>query len=395
MVIAANIHSITDKVRRLIAINEREELVGSIRFGNFRRPIEHEKGKSGKGPFGQPVDFFMPVALSGRATMASEGSSFHCKFESVGRGGEVAGRSRKKSAASGPDKRKDAAGFEIYVAEQPVALDSPAISSEQFERYAALAPSETQDELEHSRVARVISNISSDPVVRGGFWKAVEQNERRASAPHVAFFPDRAASAFWEGAKKVLADVEGVQAPLSKIIALQMTGSARSKRLRDRKPVRVECDAGLAASVLDRLSAIDGWDAHRPAVTIPRTRNGRVQSRWVFEIPVELAAAPEALDRVLRSLAATFDDIGTMYTLVLHDADADNDQRNSHVHVISHDRVCNFIEAAAKWDVELSAADRKKYDVKLAKKRRPKMESDGAYWEAGARDIAQMRAHFE
>ncbi|WP_122928177.1 MobA/MobL family protein [Sphingobium sp. LF-16] len=394
MVIAANIHSITDKVRRLIAINEREELVGSIRFGNFRRPIEHEKGKSGKGPFGRSVDFFMPVALPGRATMASGGSSFHCKFESVGRGGEVAGRSRKKSAASGPDKRKDAAGFEIYVAEQAVALESPAISSDQFERYAALAPSETQDELERSRVARVISNISSDPVVRGGFWKAVEQNERRASAPHVAFFPDRAAPAFWEGAKKVLADVEGVQAPLSKIIALQTTGSARSKRLRDRKPVRVECDAGLAASVLDRLSAIDGWDAHHPPVTIPRTRNGRVQNRWVFEIPVEIAAAPEALDRVLCSLAATFDRIGTMYTLVLHDPDADNDQRNSHVHVISHDRACNFIEAAAKWDIELSAAERKKYDVKLAKKRRPKMEADGAYWEAGARDIAQMRAHF-
>lgn len=394
MVIAANIHSITDKVRRLIAINEREELVGSIRFGNFRRPIEHEKGKSGKGPFGRSVDFFMPVALSGRATMASGGSSFHCKFESVGRGGEVAGRSRKKSSASGPDKRKDAAGFEIYVAEQALALKSSAISSDQFERYAALAPSETEDESKHTRVARVISNISSDPVVRGGFWKAVEQNERRASAPHIAFFPDRASSAFWEGAKKVLADVEGVQAPLSKIIALQTTGSARSERLRDRKPVRVECDAGLAASVLARLSAIDGWDAHRPPVTIPRTRNGRVQNRWVFEVPVEIATAPEALDRVLRGLAATFDGMGTMYTLVLHDADADNDQRNSHVHVISHERACNFLESAAKWDIELSAAERKKYDVRLAKKRRPEMESDGAYWEAGARDIAQMRAHF-
>ncbi|WP_313231885.1 MobA/MobL family protein [Sphingobium yanoikuyae] len=394
MVIAANIHSITDKVRRLIALNERDELVGSIRFGNFRRPIEHEKGKSGKGPFGQPVDFFMPVALSGRATMASGGSSFHCKFESVGRGGEVAGRSRKKSAASGPDKRKDAAGFEIYVAEEAVALEAPAIGSDQFERYAALPPCETGDESDHSRVARVISNISADPVVRSGFWKAVEQNERRASAPHVAFFPDRAPSAFWEGAKKVLADVEGVQDPLSKIIALQTTGLARSERLRDRKPVRVDCAAGLAASVLERLSAIDGWDVDRPPVTIPRTRNGRVQNRWVFEIPVEIAAAPEALDPVLRGLAATFDDTGTMYTLVLHDADADNDRRNSHVHVISHDRACNFIESAAKWDIELSAAERKKYNVKLAKKRRPGKESDGAYWEAGARDVAQMRAHF-
>ena len=395
MTVPAIIDVVTDKILAFLAIKEREELLGSIPFGKVRRPIEPDSSNTptSRNLFGTPVDFRRPRPLPRLKTLAG-GTSFHIGFTSVGRGGVSRGSKINDDGQRGRERKKDAAGFEAYIGDDVTApSDVQTIAGGSFESYLGLPPQEQFALGAHTRVADVLSNIADHPRGRTEFWDGVEAGERRASEPGVALHPDRCSELWWQQAADQPRGDPAIDRAFRRIIKSFKRGAARSKRQWDRKPLRVACPPELALEIVRRLAEIPGWDVSRPAVTIPKPRAGRVQDRWEFEVPHEIAANPAALRRLLRRLAAFFESRGVMYTIVLHEPDGDNDRRNFHIHVITYNRKCRFIAAAEKWDIAMSAAERKKHGVKLANKLRVAAEN-GAYWKAGSRDATEIRSFF-
>lgn len=396
MAVPAIIEIVTDKILAFLAIKEREELLGSIPFGKVRRPIEPDGGNTPtrRTLFGTPIDFRRPRPLSGRLRTLAGGTSFHIGFTTVGRGGVSRGSKTRDDAQIARERKKDAAGFEAYIGDDVIApSDVQTIVGGSFESYIGLPPQEQLALGGHTRVAEVLSNISDHPRGRTEFWDSVEAGERRASEPGVALYPDRCSELWWQQAADQHHGDPTIDRAFRRIIKLLKRGVARSGRQRDRKPIRVACPPQLALEIVRRLAEIPGWDVARPAITIPKPRAGRVQDRWEFEVPHEIGANPAALRRLLRRLAAFFESRAVMYTIVLHEPDGDNDRRNFHIHVITYNRKCRFIADAGKWDIAMSAAERKEHGVKLANKLRLAAEN-GAYWKAGSRDATEIRLFF-
>src|SRR5690606_14383571 len=119
-----------------------------------------------------------------------------------------------------------------------------------------------------------------------------------------------------------------------------------------------------AGKLLQQAMHMPGFEPALPPVEFKSGRGGRIQIRFVAELPHEVTPEDRALivqnfcDR-LASLETRIDPDGTerkvgmMYTAVIHAPDAHNDSRNYHLHIVAHDRPARYLEDEGQWDFEV------------------------------------------
>lgn len=119
--------------------------------------------------------------------------------------------------------------------------------------------------------------------------------------------------------------------------------------------------AGITIEAMRRMSSYSEFD---PPFQFKSGRGGRIQIRFVAELPHELTAEDRALivqnfcehissleERRLPD--GTVEKVGLMYTAVIHAPDAPNDSRNYHLHVVAHDRPAKYLDDLGMWDFEV------------------------------------------
>ena len=315
--------------------------------------LRANKGGGKKGAaIRQSPRFWQPISRSIRPATPEGVSSFHYSVTFVSK------ESTKVVAASGtrsgPGSAREHSRYlerEGAVAKAPadaeiVAVrEAPAPSSEMaregsdyIERQEAIA-SNTAGEI------ALFSNISADPEERREFWGLVEHHASKRGSDRVILQPD-ANPILWI---KVHADPECPDA---------VRTALEDSRAGSEVKITVESNNDFR-----RLLQRHGWQAPRrkrkdetfedyeaeitqhrkeTGLTFYDARGGLIQIRMVGELPYEITH--EARLRIIKGMAAPFDEHNLPYTMVMHAPDHSNNDKNWHFHLIAHDRpVARFI----------------------------------------------------
>ncbi|MCT8003190.1 MobA/MobL family protein [Sphingomonas sanguinis] len=100
----------------------------------------------------------------------------------------------------------------------------------------------------------------------------------------------------------------------------------------------------------DRLAWLDAHPAGEGLFQWKQGRTGRVQHRFVGELPDGLSVHDRY--EILSRFCGELGDDGWMVIGAIHQPDRHNDRRNFHIHVDGYDRPCRWLDEHGCWDFE-------------------------------------------
>ena len=100
----------------------------------------------------------------------------------------------------------------------------------------------------------------------------------------------------------------------------------------------------------DRLAWLDAHPAGKDLFQWKQGRAGRVQHRFVGELPDGLSVHDR--HEILARFCGELGDDGWMVIGAIHQPDRHNDRRNFHIHVDGYDRPCRWLDEHGCWDFE-------------------------------------------
>lgn len=207
----------------------------------------------------------------------------------------------------------------------------------------------------------VLSNISVHPERQRSLFEAAERCERvayrgtlKVSTEHAEVWTKIAA------APGVPAWVERAASLLQLARESSVAKARQRKQKHDHHLVTIG-DVNLAEAY-DRLVWADdhlGTDA-AALPQFEQGRSGRVQTRFVFELPHGLDARQHRV--IAERLCARLGEEGWMYVAAIHSPDRKNDPRNTHLHIDAYDRPSRWMQGmgtdgkpgAGCWDFEVA-----------------------------------------
>lgn len=319
---------ITAKVRQFIEIEEREALVGTIKFG--RPAFDHEQEKGGR--FARKPNFAIPGLCPDRPISVTGHVAMHFKHTLVVKKARYGGTGPRSNAliltGDSDGFETDAADHERYISREGAVM---AITAAAYDEYIEAGGLEKR--------GAIFTNIDPDLEKRVAFWNAVARRERKPSPDLVTFYPDRLTPDQW---KALLADYDG-HSDFGCPPEMRRIEAASA-------PVELQLEFREFTKLRKQLKRMDAWDKDHPAIIIKRGRGGRVQRRMVGELPAGLDSAAHV--RIARQFGSWLEELGMMYTVVVHAPDHHNDKRNFHLHVAAYDRPCRYLHEHGCWDFD-------------------------------------------
>lgn len=324
-------------------------------------------------------DFSAPTPLVDRPKTETGHTSFHFAYTSVSKEGSPTLRGTKlsgfgsSSSSPGADhskyiERDGAAEASLgaehasYIeregaAELALKKDDPEIGEALTDEEKAIMGGRVR-----TAAKSIFSNISENPYDREEYWRAVHRSEREAKKHSLILHPE-SSPRWW--ANLDTAD-HLPDAFLAHCLAERDRHNAWARErandpgIPDFKSRPYSANSERAGEALNAAAATPGWNSNDAPIEFKSGRGGRVQYRFVAELPHELSAEDRALivQNFCDHLGSFSKDedgnpIGMMYTAVIHAPDAHNDKRNYHLHVIAHDRPAKWLEEYRQWDFEV------------------------------------------
>ena len=392
--ISADITAANSKMAQHIREREEREGLGigrarvrDVAAENQGRPVK--KGKASR--WSLSADFMSPSPMVDRPRTTTGSTSFHFSYTSISKQGSPTynGTPVSTGSFSSPSPGAD---HEKYIGREGAAeysmgadhaayierdgaiemMDRTGEMSEGMERSLAdmvnEVPSEEDAKLlgpEDVRegIPSIFTNISDNPFEREEYWRAVHRTEREPRKHQLLVDPS--VNPTWWAQMEGWPDMnEAFRAHclMEKARYRQwQRDEAKSPADKQFVPKPFQEDAEIVGRALVGARKTPGWNEVDPPVTFKSGRGGRVQFRFVAELPHEVSAEDRAL--IVQNFCdhlATFSEgpdgkpTGMMYTAVIHAPDAHNDRRNYHLHVIAHDRPAKWMPEHGQWDFEVA-----------------------------------------
>jgi hypothetical protein len=399
--ISADISAANGKLAQMLRKREEDESLLQIgkRKTKDQAGREEAKRRPGKaGRWGTPADFSHPSPLVDRPRTESGSTSFHFSCTTISKEGSPTVRGEPMNGFGGHNKTPGA-DHSAYVeregaAERSIGAEHAAYVEREgaVELAAMMAKIEedregrgigeglTDDEagmlgrVEWESVKSVFSNISDDQFEREEYWRAVHRVEREAKMHSLVVDP--ASNPKWWREIETWPDVP-TDFRSHCLVQRDRHEAWLAKEAKDPKgrPFVAEPYTRSAEGCGEALAAatrVPGWSMNDQAVRFESGRGGRVQFRFVAELPHELTPEDRAL--IVQNFCdhlSTFskDDAGRptgmMYTAVIHAPDSHNDRRNFHLHVIAHDRPAKWLPEYRQWDFEVAEEFNHKGQIRI------------------------------
>lgn len=400
--ISAVVQKANSKLAQFLRQLEEEE--GVLQIGKQKpKPIDEKKHlPTGSNRWSAEVDFTVPtclvdIGLVDRPRTANGGTSFHFSYRTISKEveptingvpvGDIFGSKKTKQPAlehaqyierDGAAEVSRGLQHADYI-ERPEAveaIDPTALASQVDEpRLTIDGGRQTHGDDGHPNgILSVFSNISDDPFERQEYWRAIERCERVPRSHTFHFYPD--SSPRWWAAVEHSEQLEPAFKDHLCDVAEQYRQYQETPTANDEakapfippayppKRSKLRMTAEEAGRLLEQAAGLPGFDFSKPPIKFKSGRGGRIQLRFVAELPVEVSAEDRAIiartfcDR-LAALETRADadginhEVGLMYTAVIHAPDAHNDRRNYHFHIVAHDRPARYLDDEGMWDFEV------------------------------------------
>lgn len=390
--ISADVKSANSKLAQFLRRKEEEEQLLQIGKRKPKSVKEEKRAPTGRAKWMFEPDFRIPSCQVDRPRTLTGSTTFHFSVTSISKeavptfkGKPLAGAlGRPKQPAldhakyierDGAAERSAGADHAAYV-ERPGAaerFDPSDLISEVIERNIAALINESPTEEEaailgvkvgaQEGIPSVFSNISDDPFERMEYWRAVERCERTPRTHKLILDPE-VSPAWWAA----LPDANNVDPAFKNhaLLVLQKykQHAAQPNPVRPFTPEAYTVTLEAAGRLIMQAMRVPGFDHSTPPLEFKSGRGGRVQIRFLAELPHELTPEDRALIAQnfcdhLANLEVRRDDngkerqVGMMYTAVIHAPDAHNDARNYHLHIVAHDRPARYLPGYGMWDFEV------------------------------------------
>lgn len=383
--ISKSVKAANSKLAQMLRTREEDEALLQIGKRKIKDQAAREADYGGRVKkarrWSQKADFSYPSPLVDRPRTAAGSTSFHFSYTTISKEGspEVRG---KPMANFGGANRVPGADHAAYVERDGAAEMSRGAEHAQYvERPGAVEHSGRErtpgddvgegllpDEqavlgpVGNGIFPSIFSNISQDKFEREEYWRAVHRCEREAKTHSLIVDPSHS-PAWWaalEATDVLPADFKSHCIMQADRYRAWLANEANDPKAKPFIPDPYSRTASGCGKAIEAAQSMPGWDFHRPPLTFKSGPGGRVQLRFVAELPCELNAEDRALivQNFTDYLASFAKDengrsIGLMYTAVIHAPDAHNDSRNYHLHIIAHDRPAKFLADYNAWDFEI------------------------------------------
>lgn len=438
--ISADVKAANSRLAQFLRRKEEEEML--LQIGK-RKPkeLKEKRYPGGRARWAVKPNFYVPTPMVDRPRTVTGATSFHFSCITISKqavptvdgkplGGSF-GKLREAALEHSKYIERDGAAEMSYGAhnsagaqhaayvERPGVIeniDPSALMDEAIERTIVHVINETPTvdeavflgifDVSDEEVPSVFTNISHDPFERQEFWRAVERCERKPKTHQLILDPET--SPRWWNA---LPDTEQLDLVFKNhaLLVAEKYRQYLDAPVPDggtKKPFKVDpytVSAERAGTLIKQAMSMPGFDHSLPPIEFKSGRGGRVQTRFVAELPHELTPEDRALvvqnfcDR-LTSLEerkdpdGTIRKVGMMYTAV-NAPDTLNDSRNYHLHVVAHDRPARFIEEHGMWDFEvqehftLKGMDRVRYPYRQNKIGEIARPGNGADYERSGKNL--------
>lgn len=391
--ISSEVEAANGKLAALLRAQEEDAQL--LQIGK-RKVLDQAKAETAARPRGKAArwsiaaDFNTPVALPGRPRTADGATTFSAGFDIIAKQGvpRLRGRplggfddTKDPGVAHARYVHRDGAPERILCAEHEGYVSRSGAVERLPEREAEKTGLEHGDALLtalRERLFRerdplldrdqppgteaVFSNISDYQDEREDYWHAVYRCER-IPRTHSLIVDPAHAPGWW-------AEVEtwpGIPDAFRTHCLAEWDRYAEWLRQKEQgrkvaafRPAPFEGDEERCGVALAAAKRVPGFEAKRPPVWFKSGRGGRIQYRWVLELPHELTPEDRAaiVLEFCHHLATIAKDeqgrtVGMMYTAAIHKPDAHGDCRNFHVHLDAHDRPARWIDDLGQWDFEV------------------------------------------
>lgn len=341
-----------EALRKAKEIEDEQMLDGTlIRVGHRRRPRDVDQITPRYLSRATNIDWWAPSPL-----VAFERNSTHFRIPTllltpiskvaVPRGAEG------QAHPDYPDPQGSVEGHYSYIERQERAARSALQHGDYIER------EEVRDVDELGDVAHICTNIHRSPEKRRAFARAVYKHERLGEIHELQAATD---DLDWWEQRATQSDApdwvkQGYRTLRKKAAERAREAAQKSKPL---VPIYVPILKATERQAFDRITwceAQPGWDRNRKNLIFKSGPGGRVQYRFVYQLPYWMTPA-ERLENV-RKIARYLGKMGFMYVAAIHRPDPHNDPRNFHVHIDAYDRPCRYIKRLGKWDFEVAKKKR-------------------------------------
>lgn len=288
-----------------------EAVAGRAGYGRVRAAKE-EAPRSRRSRYRERIDLRCFAPHDGRPRSASGATSFHFALETI--------------VKAGGDGGVRAAGFDRYVSD-PDKVEQ--VTTELHERYLVQAKAPAPDASPDGRAAFIISTIGTTLEERERFWVQRERHARSAGVEALVFRAAKGKTAEW----RALADAADTPAYVAAVARRIDESNEREVR---GEPIVVEIANEEVRRWAKELRQRFGDKADTRMVHYRQPRAGRVQMRFVMELPEEFDAADRCavVEAFTDALLPRMTDRCLPLTAVIHAPDLSNDDRNFHCHLI-------------------------------------------------------------
>lgn len=401
--ISAAVAAANSKLAQFLRRQEEEEMILQIGKRKPKQECEEKRLPVGRARWYAAPDFRVPTCMVDRPRTPDGATSFHFSYISISKeavptleGQPIEGfLVRKKQPAldhakyierDGAIEGSEGAKHADYI-ERPDAIeavDPSDLVAEAIERQMAAVYNETPTEEEAALlgphdiapegIPSVFSNISDDPFERQEYWRAIERTERQPRS-HKLFFNPESSARWWAAVERsdtlnptlkehLLTVAEQYRQHLQHLTSNGESKEAFIPAAFPPSGKENRLTAEDAGKLIEQATSLPGFDYSQPPIEFKSGRGGRVQIRFVAELPHEVSAEDRALIvqnfcNRLANLETRVDpdgterQVGMMYTAVIHAPDSHNDGRNYHLHIVAHDRPAKYLEEHGVWDFEL------------------------------------------
>lgn len=341
-----------EKLRMAKQMEEEEALDGTlIRAGHRRRPRDVDQVTPRFSDRATNIDWWAPsplVAFDRNTTNFRIPTLLLTPISKVA----VPRGPYGQTHPSYPDPQASIENHYGYIERQERAAKSALGHGDYIEREEARETDDLGD------VSHVCTNIHRNPEKRRAFARAVYRHERlgkkhelRAATDDLPWWEQRAAE---PGAPDW---VKQCYRTLKKKTSEHARKAAKSGK--SAAPIYVSVLKTTERQAFDRITWCEGqpgWNASRHNLVFKSAPGGRVQYRFVYQLPYWITPA-ERMENV-RKIARYLGKLGFMYVAAIHRPDPHNDPRNYHVHIDAYDRPCRFIKRLGLWDFEVAKKKR-------------------------------------
>jgi hypothetical protein len=326
MPIPSHIIVVSATLRQYINWKDEEELWGPTKY-HLKRGRLLEDGTSKAvytGRWNFTIDLRRPAPADGRPRSAHGKTSFHFALDPPGKP-RPSRLSDRSTGGPGPEAK-----FEHYVSGNEKLI---ALRSHQFEAYLldpkgaehglSLVPTSVRAEI-------CISNIDSAPERRIEFWADRSKLARETGEFKLEVRRAKDDQHSWRSFLSEPDVPARLRAEIGRIVFDENAIPACQDSTARLMKIVLHSEDELRWA--RRLNAKCQLKKSERLIHLVRPRKALIQQRLAAELPAELGSLGRA--RIVAGLAKLLDELGVMYTIVVHPADHHNDARNNHIHVI-------------------------------------------------------------